>query len=96
MEDGTRGAFARMYPGGAAGLSTPFDRTPGMGFAGWWWGLTPSALAAMLDMADFEVVDVIRTGDFITDFVAKRLDREGVVPKMEFPRLRAEARGDTA
>ena len=43
-------------PGGIAprlGLDTPFD--PAQGYGNWWWGITPSALGAMVEAAGFEV-----------------------------------------
>ena len=40
----------------ALGVNSPFDSTPGLGYTNYWWGITPSALRAMLGTARFEIV----------------------------------------
>lgn len=45
----------RPYWGGVTGR---FDDDPVRGYANWWWGLTPSALTAMVGLA-FDVVEVL-------------------------------------
>ena len=40
------------------GIATPFQ--PGEGYANWWWGITPSALDAMLRTTGFAPVETVR------------------------------------
>jgi hypothetical protein len=69
MDERERRPFGRVFPG-SAGLSTPFD--PGQWWANWWWGITPSALVAMVDtQPHFNVVDTAR-GAFDTVVIARR------------------------
>jgi hypothetical protein len=42
---------------GRIGLDGPFD--PTAEYANWWWGITPSALRAMLAVAGFQIVEEI-------------------------------------
>lgn len=46
-------------PGSHPAHTAPFD--PAQGYVGWWWGLTPSAVVAMVDAAGFEVTEQVRT-----------------------------------
>lgn len=58
LDDGARRAYGRIYPG-SVGLETPFE--PAGGYANWWWGISPSALRAMVGIQPgFEVVEVVR------------------------------------
>jgi SAM-dependent methyltransferase len=50
------------------GLTTPFD--PGETYGNWWWGLTPSAVRAMLQVTGFEVTRTMSDG-FHSRFVAR-------------------------
>jgi SAM-dependent methyltransferase len=50
------------------GLTTPFDA--GQGYANWWWGLTPSAIAGMLAATGF-VVEATAGNGFDTRIVAR-------------------------
>jgi hypothetical protein len=87
-----RAPFKQVYRRGSIGISEPFDMSPGEGLAGWWWGITPSAMRAMLEMAGFEVVETIRSSPFTSDFVAQPLDRPDVVPPVDEARKRGEGR----
>jgi len=57
LSDRDRNAHAAAWPGrrGRFGLSTPF--VPSYNYGNWWWGITPSALAAMLEAAGFSVLE---------------------------------------
>lgn len=69
----SRETFGRVFPG-AMGLGTPFE--PDQGNTNWWWGITPSALQAMVEVqAGLEMIDVLR-GPTETVVVAKRTARE--------------------
>ena len=72
LPERARRAYDRAYTavGGEAtrvGLTTPFD--PAQGYANWWWGLTPSALAGMLAATGFAVEETATNG-FDTRVVA--------------------------
>ena len=58
LSEPARRAFRGAQPGRRVGISTPFD--PAEGYGNWWWGITPSALRAMLGTAGFEVVETSR------------------------------------
>jgi SAM-dependent methyltransferase len=73
LPEPARRAYDRAYTavGGEAtrvGLTTPFD--PAQGYANWWWGLTPSALAGMLAATGFAVEETATNG-FDTRVVAR-------------------------
>jgi methyltransferase family protein len=50
------------------GLSTAFD--PAQSYANWWWGLTPSAIGAMLQVGGFRVAET-QTNGFHTRILAE-------------------------
>ena len=76
---GARGACV-FYPGGdgayapaaggvrAIGVTEPFDAREGYG--NWWWGITPSALRAMLRAAGF-ALDELRLEPFLATAIAR-------------------------
>jgi SAM-dependent methyltransferase len=78
-------AHGREAPG-MWGAATPFDRAPGMGYANYWWGITPSALIGMLELARFEVLETHQPNTLELDVVAKAVDGESVLPPLEFER----------
>jgi Methyltransferase domain len=57
LDAAARKRFAARGVGGRTGLDTPFD--PAAAYANWFWGLTPSALRGLLDVAGFDVVDAV-------------------------------------
>jgi hypothetical protein len=76
LDERTRLAYAAAYeraagPADRIGLSTPFD--PRAGYANWWWGMSRSAVEAMLRAAVGDVID--STGhDLLRRFVV-RIDK---------------------
>jgi SAM-dependent methyltransferase len=73
LPEPARRAYDRAYTavGGEStriGLTTPFD--PSQGYANWWWGLTPSAIAGMLTATGFAVEETATNG-FDTRIVAR-------------------------
>ena len=76
--EGTRRAFRRAHGGERApsclGVTEPFDPAPGMEYANYWWGITPSALRAMTETAGFEVTEERSYTPFLTDLVARAGD----------------------
>lgn len=96
LDDAQREPFKRPhYQGapGAWGVGTPFVETPMLGHANFWWGITPSALCAMLRAARFEVLEVRRThqSPWYTDVVARPQDRDPVLPPLGYYRERGRA-----
>lgn len=74
LDDRSREAFGRVFPG-AVGLTSPFR--PEEGYANWWWGITPSALRAMVEVQPgLEVAEVLR-GPTETVVVARRTAPDG-------------------
>jgi methyltransferase family protein len=55
------------------GATTPFRRD--LTYENWWWGMSPSAVRAMLDLAGFRVVEEHAPTPLIADFVAHRHER---------------------
>ncbi len=97
LDDDDRAAYQRPHWGdlsGGWGVGTPFVETPMLGHGNFWWGMTPSALRAMLRAARFEVVAEPRThaSPWYTDIVARPLDRDPVLPPVSYYRERGEAR----
>jgi hypothetical protein len=100
LPDKTRRAVIRGHqnrPEGL-GLGLPFDDHPMRGHGNFWWGITPSALRAMLCAARFEVVEEIRRVEwpFLLDVVARPVDKAPLMPPVSYYRERGEAlrRGD--
>jgi SAM-dependent methyltransferase len=91
LTDGERAPFRQVYRREGIGIATPFEMAPGEGLAAWWWGITPSAMAAMLRVAGFEVVETIRSSPFTTDFVARPVPGDPVVPDPAEARRRGES-----
>ena len=58
LSDRERAGFTGAWPGVPMGIATPFQ--PDEGYANWWWGITPSALDAMLRTTGFTPVETIR------------------------------------
>jgi SAM-dependent methyltransferase len=95
MSAGSRDAFARAHGDEApllTGATTPFDPTPTMGYVNFWWGITRSALHAMLDVARFEIVREHDPSPFFTDVLARPIDRPSVIPEPGFARERGRDR----
>ena len=66
---GVDGAYAPAAGGvRAIGVTEPFDAREGYG--NWWWGITPSALRAMLRAAGF-ALDELRLEPFLATAIAR-------------------------
>lgn len=91
-----RRAFAWLHGREAAaltGAATPFDRTPAMGYANTWWGISPSALEAMLELAGFEIHERYQPNPLAIDLVARAARGQSVLPPLEFARERGQRLG---
>ena len=72
----------------AMGVNSPFDSTPGLGYANYWWGITPSALRAMMLTARFEILEELRPDPFTMSVLARPVVGESVIPPPELARER--------
>lgn len=91
-----RAALSRAHhrSDGYLGVGPPIDERPMMGYANFWWGITPSALRAMLATARFEVVEQPRIHPYpwYVDVVARPVDVAPMLPPVDYFRRRREAR----
>jgi len=97
MPSAAREAFARVHrerrpENPLVGLTTPFDRTPMTGYVNFWWGMTLSALRAMLGVARFEVVEEFTLSPLFADVLARPIGGESLIPPPELLRELGEAR----
>jgi len=65
-----RAAVFAPEPGTHPAHTVPFD--PARGYVGWWWGLAPSTVLAMLDATGFEVTEVFRSRHHLTTVATPR------------------------
>ena len=95
LDDDSRRAYASAHykPEKCWGIGTPFDDTPMTGHANFWWGISPSALTAMLATARFEVIETWRDREypFYVDLVARPVDRHPILPPVTYFRERGKA-----
>jgi hypothetical protein len=68
LGDRDRGVHATLMAGHAVGVTTPYDASNY--YANWWFGITPSAMKAMVENTGLTVVDTRQDG-FLTLMVAK-------------------------
>jgi hypothetical protein len=96
LDADARGALRRAHHSadGCLGVGPPIDERPMHGYANFWWGITPSALRAMLRTARFEVVAEprIHGSPFYVDLVARPIDEHPMLPPTDYYRRRREAR----
>lgn len=80
--------FPGAHSPGMTGAAKPFDDAAGAGYANNWWGIPPSTLRSMLEVARFEVLEEHGHDAFSVDVLARPVDREPVLPALEFARER--------
>lgn len=89
LSDESRDAHATGYgPGERLGVNVPYDWKPGMAYANWWWGITPSCLTSMMKTAGFDILDVMAPQMMLRDVVAAPNDLEPTTPPPDFARTR--------
>lgn len=72
LDDRARGVYRPVWPCDAVGISTPYDERPEMSYANYWWGISPSALRAMVEVQPgFRVVEEL-SEPFTTYVVGRR------------------------
>jgi hypothetical protein len=78
-------------------VGTPVDERPMYGYGNCWWGMTPSALRAMLRAARFEVVRErnLPLSPYVTEIEARPLPLDPMLPPLTYFRDRAEVRERT-
>lgn len=83
-----RAAYQAAHREPMAGLGAPFEDKPMLGHANFWWGLTGSALRAMLATARFEVVEQRHNvrAPFFTELVARPIARDPLLPPISYYR----------
>lgn len=94
LSEASRRAYGSVHGPGhnAMGVNSPFDSTPGQGYANYWWGITPSALRAMLRTARLEIVEELHPDPFTMSVLARPVPGESVIPPPELPRERGARR----
>jgi len=92
--ESSRRAHGSVHGAGhnAIGVNSPFDATPGLGYANYWWGITPSALRAMVRTARFEIVEEMHPDPFAMSVLARPVAGGSVIPAPELARERGQAR----
>jgi hypothetical protein len=87
-----RAPFARgmTNPARSLAVGTAFDPRPMYGHGNFWWGITPSALHAMLRTARFEVIEELRPGVYPwgTELVARPMPSHPSLPPVDYYRKR--------
>jgi hypothetical protein len=75
-------------------VGTPFDERPMYGHGNFWWGITPSALRAMMATARFEVVEERRPPLYPwgVEMVARPVPQHPSLPPVDYYRRRGERR----
>jgi hypothetical protein len=80
LGDAARAAFRRAHGGDESprriGVTEPFD--PALGYANYFWGISPSAMRGMVESAGFEVVDEYPWTTWLHDVHAR--PRSGFAP----------------
>jgi hypothetical protein len=73
LPDGARESFRRAHGGDGAprciGVTEPFD--PALGYANYWWGISPSAMRAMVEAAGFDVFEELPWTTWVHDVRAR-------------------------
>jgi SAM-dependent methyltransferase len=91
-----RAVYAQAHHGRRMpGVTEPFDGSRHNAYANMWWGITPSALTAMLQVVGFEVQEHLRNVDapFNLVVLARTVTVEESIPPPEINRVHAaEAR----
>ena len=89
LEDSARDAYGSVYDDQLRmAVKQPFSFEPGHEYANWWWGLTPSALRAMISLAGLEIIEEYQPEPLFMDIVAKPSGSDWHSPAVDYHRLR--------
>jgi hypothetical protein len=95
LDERARAPYARGYPAadGLLAVGPPFDDRPMYGYGNCWWGITRSALVAMLRAARFEVVGGPWSSarPFYTAVVVRPIPLDPSLPPHDYFRQRGDA-----
>ena len=96
LSDPSRRAYGSVHGPGhdAIGVNSPFDSTPGQGYANYWWGITPSALRGMLATARLRIVEEIHPDPFTMSVLAVPEPGGSVIPPVGLARERGVGRAN--
>jgi hypothetical protein len=96
LSDQARRPYAAGYSWSADlyGIGTPVDERPMYGYGNCWWGISGSALEAMLTTARFEIVQKWRLplSPWMTELEARPLPGDPMLPPESYFRERGDAR----
>jgi SAM-dependent methyltransferase len=73
---------------GLVGAATPVERGATAADANYWWGMTPSAVRAMLDLARFRIVEECQPHPLTFELVAEAVSGDEILPQLDFSRQR--------
>lgn len=94
LDQQNRAPYARGIgkPDQALAVGTAFDDRPMYGHGNFWWGITPSAMRAMLRTARFEVIEELRSDIYPwgTEYVARPTAEHPSLPPVDYYRTRGE------
>lgn len=84
-------------PKGLLGIGEAIDEAPMRGYGNCWWGISRSALRAMLCSARFEVVEERRIfpAPYLSEIVARPIDADPMMPPHDYFRKRGRLRERT-
>jgi len=94
LDEPARRPYAAGYSwaGALLAVGAPVDERPMYGYGNCWWGITPSALKAMLRSARFEVVEERKLpAPFATELVVRPIPADPLLPPITYFRERGEA-----
>jgi len=94
LSESSRRAYGAVHGPGhhAMGVNSAFDATPGLGYANYWWGITPSALRAMVRTSRFEILEEIHPDPFTMSVLARPVAGDSVIPPAGLARDRGQMR----
>lgn len=78
----------RQTGAGLVGAATAFERGATAAYANFWWGMTPSAVRAMLDLARFRIVEECQPHPLTFELVAEAVRGDEILPQLDFSRQR--------
>lgn len=95
LDEAARAPYAAGYHWASDLLAVgpPADERPMYGYGNCWWGMTRSALVAMLRTARFEVVEerTLPLSPWVTELVVRPLPLQPMLPPVTYFRERGEA-----
>ncbi len=96
LEEEDRHVYARgmRFPDGLLAIGPPWDDRPMYGHGNCWFGITPSALRAMLRVARFEIVEDMSGPDhpYHTSYVCRPIAKHPSLPPLDYARKRGDER----